>query len=146
MELLNRHEKDPEEAPWLQGLVDDLRETGYLRNPVNVHAAHPGRFTGKQPPYLVQGGSNRLWAAEQLGWDTVPVIVSLPHGEFPPCKGTLIHPHQVDEYLGDPGKLVPGRYGLDLVDVSPPEEMYADAVVRDLKATGKHNSRRPRRL
>lgn len=136
-------DKDPEVHPWLQGLYDDIKSEGALRNPVIIWNHHKHRGT-KQPKWLIRAGSNRLWCADQIGWKSVPAIVTthLLEGLPPSVRGTRVAPRDMERYFKDPGVLWANEHGIGLLQAAKPEVTYADAKVRDLKATGKHGGRR----
>ncbi len=128
-------DKDPEEAPWLQGLYEDIKEEGTFRNPLIVWNHHANRLIGKQPYFLVRAGSNLLWCAEQLGWDYVPAIVS---SEFPLHGLHEIRPRELQEYFPDGGKIWANDVGFGLLAAKKPEETYKDSTCTTLKATTHH--------
>ena len=138
-------DKDPESAPRLQGLYDDIKQAGYLRNPVFVWNHHRNRLTGKQPEWLLRAGSNRVWCCEQLGWDTVPALVSTVGEELPPAGAkwgspdmVRITPRTLADYLKDPGVIWANEHGFGLLKAARPEETYADAENRHLAPTTHH--------
>ncbi len=139
--LGGRLDKDPDAMPWLQGLYDDIKAEGGFRNPVVVWNHHPNRLTGKQPAWLLRAGSNRVWCAEQLGWDTVPAVVSVvdtPACWNPPRTWVQVTPRQVQDLFTDGGKIWANDYGFGLLAAPKPEETYADAENRHLVATSDH--------
>jgi hypothetical protein len=138
-------DKDPEDIPWIMGLLADIERAGRFRNPVIVWNHHPNRLTGKQPEWLLRAGSNRVWCAEQLGWDTVPAVVST-RGEIPPIQ-ILFHdpigvtlrpindPLTLDDYFPDGGKLWANEHGFGLLAAPKPEITYAGYQGALLSAT-----------
>ena len=134
-ELGGKLDKDPTEMEWLQGLYDDLKESNRFRNPVFVWNHHPNRLTGKQPQWLLRAGSNRIWCAEQLGWETVPALVSTVPTDKPPCEAIMVAPRYMEQYLNDPGVIWANDYGFGLLAVDRPEETYKEAKNRHLEAT-----------
>ena len=124
-----RLDKDPAQAPWLLGLKADIEQEGRFRNPVVVWNHHDHRLTGKQPMWMLRAGSNRVWCAEQLGWPTVPAVVSTVKGETPPAPSFhRISPLTVQSYFPDGGRIWANEYGFGLLQAKRPEVTYAEYV------------------
>ena len=141
--LGGRLDKDPQQTPWLQGLYEDLERAGRFRNPVFVWNHHANRLTGKQPEWLLRAGSNRVWCAEQLGWTSVPALVSTATcSEIPPSASWALTPRELEEYLNDPGVCWANDYGFGLLGVHRPEDMYAEFTESSLQATHHHRKTR----
>ncbi len=131
-------DKDPQQNPWLQGLYDDLEESGALRNPVIVWNHHENRKRGKQPSWLLRAGSNRIWCVEQLGWATVPAVVSTESGNCPETRCTRIWPRQIEGHFTDGGKIWCNDVGFGLLAAKKPEVTYADNISTLLQKTDTH--------
>jgi hypothetical protein len=134
-------DKDPQEMPWLQGLYEDIRDSGELRNPLIVWNHHELRGT-KQPEWLIRAGSNRLWCCEQLGWETVPAVVSTVEPHRKPCAGIQIKPRDIPSLFRDAGVIWANEHGFGLLAANKPEDLYSHFTESDLPATGKHGGRR----
>jgi hypothetical protein len=117
-------DKDPSERPWIMGLLADIRAEGRFRNPVIVWNHHPLRGR-KQPTWLLRAGSNRVWCAEQLGWATVPAIVSTVDGTLPPHPFFPMRPEELQEAFSDGGNVWANEHGFGLLRAKPPEVTYA---------------------
>ena len=122
-------DKDPDGLPWIMGLLDDIRESGHLRNPLTIWNHHPNRGV-KQPRWLLRAGSNRMWCVEQLGWKTVPAVVSMSYDEIdqPYTYGKEIAPRDVQSYYTDGGIIWVNEHGFGLQLAKPPEKTYEDHV------------------
>ena len=140
-------DKDPVHAPWIVGLLEDIRAAGAFRNPVVVWNHHSHRLIGKQPFWMLRAGSNRVWCAEQLGWQTVPAVVSTVKGEKPPASSFhRISPLTVQDYFPDGGQVWANQFGFGLLQAKRPEVTYADYVpthaeIAGLQATDYNRSR-----
>jgi hypothetical protein len=117
-------DKDPDERPWIMGLLADLRAEGRFKNPVIVWNHHPLRGR-KQPYWLLRAGSNRVWCAEQLEWTHVPAIVSTAPGEPEPRGAVRIWPKDLQEHFPDGGNIWANEHGFGLLRAKKPEETYA---------------------
>lgn len=125
-EMGGKLDKDVEQAPWLLGLLADIRAEGWFRNPVVVWNHHDHRLTGKQPFWMLRAGSNRVWCAEQLGWGYVPAVVSTVKGEVPPARSFFrIAPKHVQERFPDGGVIWANDFGFGLLQAKRPEVTYA---------------------
>lgn len=133
--------KDPEQLTYLHGLIEDLKAEGRMRNPVIVWNHHPLRGT-KQPEWLLRAGSNRVWCAEQLGWTHVPALVTY----WPEDRNRLpkrivpTDPWHLEMWLKDPGVMWANDYGIGLIGVHKPEDMYKDAPRSELLNELKHDT------
>lgn len=117
---------------WIMGLLSDIRRAGTFRNPVVVWNHHVNRGV-KQPMWLLRAGSNRVWCAEQLKWQTVPAILSLDPKELdrPPAKlgdAMQIPTDGVQSMFPDGGKIWANKSGWGLLRAKKPEVTYADHV------------------
>lgn len=119
-------DKDVTERPWIMGLKADIAAAGRFLNPVIVWNHHPLRGK-KQPWWLLRAGSNRVWCAEQLGWDAVPAIVTadpkepLPNN-WPKFK---IRPDELQEAFPDGGNVWANEHGIGLLRAKKPEVTYS---------------------
>lgn len=146
-EMGGRLDKDPASAPWLLGLKADIAAKGRFLNPVIVWNHHDHRLTGKQPMWMLRAGSNRVWCAEQLGWQSVPAVVSTVKGERPPAGSFhRISPLTVQDYFPDGGRIWANEHGFGLLQAKRPEVTYAEYVptqpeIEALQATAHHRTR-----
>lgn len=61
---------DPPSQPWVVlGLLPNIKAAGRFLNPITV-------WNHGKENNSVRSGRNRVWCAKQLGWTSVPVIVS----------------------------------------------------------------------
>ncbi len=134
-------DKDVQATPWIMGLLADIRDTGYLRNPLIIWNHHPNRGI-KQPIWLLRAGSNRMWCVEQLGWKTVPAVVTTASlGQLPPgVRGFEIKPRDMQSYFKDGGIIWANEHGFGLQLAKPPEKTYQNhkstsAELAGIKAT-----------
>ena len=133
-------DKDPDDKPWLQGLYDDIEEAGVIRNPIIIWNHHSMRG-GKQPEWLLRAGSNRMWCVEQLGWSTVPAVVSTVHNELPPADSRInytIYARDIESYFPDGGRIWANKHGFGLLRAKLPEVTYAEIKNRILRKTENH--------
>jgi hypothetical protein len=89
---------------WRLNLLESIREEG-LRHPITIHGHSPkglpiekyitdeNRDTPRD--FIVRQGTNRLWCCRELGWETIPAIVSINKGSTLPegVNGGII-PHE----------------------------------------------------
>ena len=135
-------DKDPDEHEWLQGLYDDILESGELRNPIIIWNHHPERGR-KQPLWLLRAGSNRMWCIEQLGWKYVPAVVSTRAPTVPPANdASRIKPRQIESYFPDGGNIWCNEHGFGLLRAKSPEITYAEISNRTLRKTDNHKRRK----
>jgi hypothetical protein len=66
--------------PFLPGLLEDIRQRGMVNPLIVLNHRGPGYH-----PYAVSTGVNRLWCARQLGWQTVPALVTGPEPQGIAC-------------------------------------------------------------
>ena len=146
-QLGGKLDKDIEEMPWIMGLLDDIRRSGELRNPVIVWNHHAHRLTGKQPMWLLRAGSNRTWCVEQLGWLTLPAVVSTAPDERPAnMPYREIAPVEVQTYFQDGGMIWANDHGFGLQMAKKPEITYAEyeansAEIADITPTNHRRSK-----
>lgn len=141
--LLNgKLDKDVTERPWIMGLLADIRQAGVFRNPVVVWNHHPNRLTGKQPAFLLRAGSNRVWCAEQLGWTSVPAVLTLAVETemLPGVKAYRITPDELQGMFPDGGKVWANEHGIGLQLAPKPEVTYSQYIptsteISDLRPT-----------
>lgn len=129
--LGGRLDKDIEEVPWILGLLEDIRAEGRFRNPINVWNHHESRGK-KQPTWLLRAGSNRIWCAEQLGWTSVPAVVSTAWSERCPhyVEARPIQPMDLPSFFPDGGRIWANKHGWGLLRAPKPELTY-DGFVPD---------------
>ncbi len=135
-------DKDPEKTPWIMGLLEDIRESGELHNPMTIWNHHPNRGV-KQPEWLLRAGSNRMWCVEQLGWEWVPAVVSLAPG-LVILEGVEIQPREVQAFYTDGGIIWVNEHGFGLQLAKPPEKTYADHVATSAELADIHETNHKR--
>jgi len=100
---------------WHAPFLKDIAENG-IHTPLVVWGHEDSRFS-------VMRGNNRLWAAEQLGIEQVPVVVSSRQMEQG-AGGTLVSSlEQLQTYFSE-GKVYANKRGWGVSDVTVPELNY----------------------
>lgn len=104
---------------WHAPFLKDIAENG-IHTPLVVWGHEDSRFS-------IMKGSNRLWAAEQLGIEQVPVVVSVRQIDLT-AGGTLVSSlDQLQTYFSE-GKVYANKRGWGVNDVAIPELNYRPLV------------------
>lgn len=118
---------------WHTPFLKDIAENG-IHTPLVVWGHEDSRFS-------VMRGNNRLWAAEQLGIEQVPVVVSsrqMEQGAGGTLEGSIGCPmapggclvsslEQLQTYFSE-GKVYANKRGWGVNDVAIPESTYRPLV------------------
>lgn len=124
IEMIDGHEgrghsiKDNKQ-PWFPALVESIRVSG-LASPLLVINGIDGSIH-RQTPMRVQCGQNRLLALKELGWKTVPCLIThnIPDG----VEGKELHSlEEANSYLRD-GRLAINLQSVRVVQTKHPEYM-----------------------
>lgn len=122
--------RNDQSHPWMAGLLEDIAANGLL-NPIIVWGHHPYRGEFEHLPlWMLRIGHNRRWACQELGWRTIPTLVSTRRGETPPNGGIRVQPTDLKAYLphGTPWS---NSQGFFVQGAPRPEVEYAvDSVLR----------------
>lgn len=137
--------REPDDIPWIWGLLADIRAEGRLRNPILVWNHHDSPYL---PRFCARHGGNRIWCAHILGWTHVPITCSARRADrdsralLASHNARLISPSDLPAYFPDGGTVWCNDYGYGLYDVKRPEDTYAqyDAHPRSAAETEAPNT------
>lgn len=104
---------------WHAPFLKDIAENG-IHTPLVIWGHEDSRFS-------IMKGNNRLWAAEQLGIEQVPVVVSVRQIDLT-AGGILVSSlDQLQTYFSE-GKVYANKRGWGVNDVAIPELNYRPLV------------------
>lgn len=127
-----------ESQHWRLGLLEDIEKNG-LNNPVGVYGHTPkGPLSlnylapgePRCPDYYVKLGTNRVWCCKQLGWKTMPAVVSINHGSTPKWEGHSFPASALPKYFKDGVPWV-NHHGFGITQAKTPEDTYRDFKVKE---------------